>query len=400
VTVEADNLRGRVIEYLQNEQEADDERAAIQSVESQQEQTHPQSSDPDSPRLETISLARIAAKAIVPIWPGVLYRGKTTVIAGVPGDGKSLLSNDIAARKSAGQAWPCGRGQFEQGCSMFMTAEDDPADTLRPRFDAAGANTDLIELVRGVSRLDHDGKRVLDTVSLIEDLPRIEEKLIQLVATLLVIDPLTSFADADTNKTAPMRVLLDRVSQMAARTGVAVLVVTHLNKRSDARKALQLVAGSHIITAAVRVALVTARDPNDRHRRLLLPIKLNIDSDDGGFAFRIVVQSHAICGNVPRIEWEPERVADLTADEALIDSTPRAQAAVEKATEVQDWLRDLLRFEAVLATTIWSQAKEKKFSERRVRAALKSLKATCEVLGFQGRWHYRLPDSDGKGTHA
>jgi putative DNA primase/helicase len=349
-------------------------------------------------QLETIALAHVEPKPIVPIWPGALYAGKVTVLAGLPGDGKSLVSIDLAARISVGAVWPCGDGRFQKGQTLLLSVEDDPADTIRPRADVAGADSTVIEYIKGVSRIDEEtGKRVLDTVSLIADLPNIEAKITGIGVIYFIVDPLTSFAGNDTNKTADMRRLLDSLSQMAARTGVAVLVITHLNKRSDARKALQLVAGSHVITAAVRVVLASALDPNDKQRRLLLPIKVNIARNEGGFAFRINAQPHRICGDIPRCNWEPARVLDLTADDALIDSTPRAQAAVERANEVQDWLRDLLRFEPVLAATMWSQAKARKYSERRVRAALKALKASCEILGYQGRWHYRLPpESDAK----
>jgi putative DNA primase/helicase len=390
--VAPEDFAQRLKRWAENELEGDDERAAIQQIEQQQERNAPTG-------LETVALAHIQAKPIVPVWPGALYAGKVTVLAGIPGDGKSLVSIDIASRVSVGAAWPCRDGRCQQGRVLLLSVEDDPADTIRPRADVADGDPKRIEFIRGVSRIDENGRRVLDTVSLIADLPEIEAKITAFGVVYFIVDPLTSFAGNDTNKTADMRRLLDSLSRMAARTGVAVLVITHLNKRSDARKAMQLVAGSHVITAAVRVALVTARDPNDRHRRLLLPIKLNIARDDGGFAFQVTVQQHQVCGEVPRVVWEADRVIDVTADEALIDSTPRAQAAVEKANEVQDWLRDLLRREPVLASSVWRQAKDKGYGERRVRAALKALKATCEILGYQGRWHYRLPpESDTKGV--
>ncbi len=350
--------------------------------------------------LKTIRMSEVTAKPIVPIWPGVLYQGKVTVTAGVPGDGKSLSGEDIAARMSIGAKLPCGDGSFERANVLLLTAEDDPADTIRPRLDVAGADCAAIELIQGAYHFDaQTGIRGLSAVSLIDDLPAIEDRIIAVKAKLLIIDPLTSFATSDTNKTADMRRLFDSIAQMAAKTGIAVLIITHLNKRSDARKAMQMIAGSHVIVAAVRVALVTARDPNDKARRLLLPIKINIGPDEGGFAFRIVATNHPVCGEVPRIEWESERVVDVSADDALIDSTPRAQAAVEKSTEVQDWLRDLLHGEPVAAKTMWDRAKEQNYSERRVRAALKAIKAVSEILGFQGKWHYRLPESDRKTTH-
>ena len=345
--------------------------------------------------LKVARLSSVTPKPIRPLWPGYLYRGKVTVNAGIPGDGKSLSTIDIVARITAGNSWPVGDGRFEAAPVLLLTAEDDPADTIRPRLDMAGANTDLVELIEGVHHIDAvTSERSLDLVSLTDDLPAIERRIVEIGAHLWVIDPLTSFADADTNKTADMRRLLDGLAQMAARTGVAILVITHLNKRSDARKAMQMIAGSHVIVAAVRVVLVTARDPNDKDRRLVLPIKLNIGPDGTGFAFRIVVQSHPMCGDVPSVEWESEKVADMSADDVLMDSTPRAQAAVEKTIEVCDWLRDLLNGGPVEATVLWARAKEKQYSERRVKSALKSMNGTCEVLGYQGKWHYRLPEPD------
>ncbi len=35
--------------------------------------------------------------------------------------------------------------------------------------------------------------------------------------------------------------------------------------------------------------------------------------------------------------------------------------------------------------------KEKGYGERRVNTVLKAIRATCEILGYQGKWDYRLP---------
>lgn len=347
--------------------------------------------------LKVTTMSSIAAKPIEPLWAGCLYRGKLTVIAGIPGDGKSLLADDICARISAGAAWPVGDGSFAKSTVFLLTAEDDPADTIRPRLDVAGADNDLIKLIGGAYHVDEKtGERTLDMVSLISDLPAIERQIVDSGASLLVVDPLTSFSDSDTNKTGESRRLFDGMAQMAARTGVAILIITHMNKRSDARKAMQMIAGSHVIVAAVRVVLVTARDPNDKARRLLLPIKLNIGPDDTGFAFRVTPRVHAVCGDVPACEWEADGVEDMSADDVLIDNTPRAQAAVEKSNEVQDWLREYLKREPVAASSLWAKAKEMGYGERRVKQALKVIKASCEILGYQGKWHWRLTESGTK----
>ena len=354
----------------------------------------------DAP-LATIRMIDVVAQRIVPVWPGVLYRGKVTLIAGVPGDGKSLLAEDLAARISSGGAWPCGAGKFTAANVLLLTAEDDPADTIRPRLDVAGADCSKVVLIQGARVIDQRTKAAtLSAINLLGDLPCIEQRIAELGAKLLIIDPLTSFAASDNNKAESMRPLFDALAAMATRTGVAVLIITHLNKRSDATRAMHMVSGSHVIVAAVRVALVTARDPEDPARRLLLPVKLNIASDDGGFAFRILPTPHAIAGEVPRADWERDRVTDIAADDALIESTPRAQAAIERTQTLQAWARETLSRGPVLARRFWQLAEEAGHAEKAMRRALKAMGAQCELMGYQGQWHWKLPttptDLDGK----
>jgi putative DNA primase/helicase len=353
-------------------------------------------SGPPAGTLKTTRMSDVVAKPIEPLWPGFLYKGKVTVLAGIPGDGKSLTAVDLAARISTGKPWPVGEGEFAVASVLLLTAEDDPEDTIRPRLDVALADTGRIELIQGVHRVEvATGDRSLDAVSLANDLPAIERKISDATAAVLIIDLLTSFADSDTNETAAMRRLLDGLVGIAARTGVAILIITHMNKRSDARKAMQMIAGNHVIVAAVRVVLVTARDPNDTDRVLLLPIKLNIGPRNLGFGFRVGVKTHPIAGKQPMVEWEPEMVGDMSADDVLIDSTPRAQAAVEKSKEVQAWLREVLAKGPVEANELWALAKLHKYSERKVRDALTAIKAVSIAQGFPAKWRYELGPNSG-----
>jgi putative DNA primase/helicase len=66
--------------------------------------------------------------------------GKLTLIAGEPGLGKSQLSLAIAVAVTTGGAWPDGSGRAPLGSVIILSAEDGVADTIRPRFDAAGGD--------------------------------------------------------------------------------------------------------------------------------------------------------------------------------------------------------------------------------------------------------------------
>jgi hypothetical protein len=48
----------------------------------------------------------ITERKLIPLWPGVLWRGYPTILAGEAGLSKSTVSVDIAARLSRGDTWP------------------------------------------------------------------------------------------------------------------------------------------------------------------------------------------------------------------------------------------------------------------------------------------------------
>lgn len=112
------------------------------------------------------------------LWPGRIPLGKLMVIAGDAGLGKSLLTIDIAARVSNGAAFPDGAA-CAQGSVIFLSAEDDAADTIRPRLDAAGADVSRIHLLEAVRNVMADGKSVETSFNLERDVPALEDALRQ-----------------------------------------------------------------------------------------------------------------------------------------------------------------------------------------------------------------------------
>ena len=61
------------------------------------------------------------------------------LLAGMPGDGKSLITCDIAACVTRGDVWPDGSGRAPKGAVIILSSEDDTSDTIKPRLAAAGA---------------------------------------------------------------------------------------------------------------------------------------------------------------------------------------------------------------------------------------------------------------------
>jgi putative DNA primase/helicase len=104
---------------------------------------------PVAPSAIMRTFSEIKPETLKWLWPGRIPLGKLTLLIGDPGLGKSLVTIDIAARISRGSNFPDGE-RCEVGDVIFLSAEDDAADTIRPRLDAAGADVVRIHTLEGM----------------------------------------------------------------------------------------------------------------------------------------------------------------------------------------------------------------------------------------------------------
>jgi hypothetical protein len=88
-------------------------------------------------------LSEVEPEQVEWLWPGRLPFGKLAVLDGDPGLGKSAVVLDLAARVSPDLELPHGEHSEPSGV-VLLSAEDGLADTIRPRLDPAGADTERI----------------------------------------------------------------------------------------------------------------------------------------------------------------------------------------------------------------------------------------------------------------
>ncbi|MBN1341746.1 MAG: AAA family ATPase [Phycisphaerae bacterium] len=355
--------------------------------------TEPQSArapDPFSIRVDAVCLADVDPEPVVWLWPGRFALGKLSLIAGEPGLGKSFLTLDMAARVSRGDGWPCDGGtESEPGGVVLLSAEDDIKDTIVPRLITAGADRSRIQAMRALYQPQPGlGVGVEKPVpfSLLEHVPQLEQ-LIQRAAPckLVVVDPVSAFlGGTDSHNNSEVRSALSPLSDMAARSRVAVVAVTHLNKGQGS--ALNRVIGSVAFTAAARAAYVITRDEDDPARRLMLPAKNNLGRDADGFAYRLVGDP------IPCVQWEPAPVS-MSADEA-VSGHPRGRGPKPDALrDAEGWLFDFLSAGPQPAKEVYVRAAEDGHTRDTIRRAKAALGIETAKDGFQGPWTWVLPGS-------
>jgi hypothetical protein len=347
--------------------------------------------------LVTRRLSEIDAKPVTWLWPGRIARGKMSILAGNPGLGKSQVTASIAAIVTTGGYWPVDRSQCTPGDVVFLSAEDDPADTLRPRLEAAGADLNRVHVMESViSGYTPDGHAVNRAFSLQKDIQALSEKLSELGdVAAVVIDPITAYlGEVDSHRNAEVRALMAPLSELAARHSTAIIGISHLNK-SAGTEALMRVTGSLAFVAAARAAYLVAQDPEDKARRFFLPMKNNIGPDSSGLAFRIekaVVQTQSEPLQTSRVIWESDPVL-TTADEIM-----RPQQVPEYGSarrEAMEWLQGALS-NPTSATEVIRMAANMGIAEKTLRRAAEMLGVVSQKSGMKSGWTWSLPTKMAK----
>lgn len=338
-------------------------------------------------RLKLTRASDIIRKAIAWLWPGRIPLGKTIVIAGDPGLGKSTATVSLAAHVSTGSSWPDG-SPCPVGDVIFISAEDDAADTIGPRLDAAGADSNRVYIVGGVESLNRDGDPETKMLSLRRDQEAIREAVLALPeCRLIIVDPISAYLDgADSHNNAEVRALLAHLSELAGSIGAAIVFVTHLNKGSSG-PALYRATGSLAFVAAARAAFLVTRDKGDPDRRLFLPLKNNLGPDGNGMAYRIEVVD-----GVSRVAWEKDCIS-ISADEALgRDDDGDHESTL--AGSAADWLSDVLSGGPIPSNEVKKYAKEAGYSWATIRRAQAALGVKPQRTGGaagDGAWVWTLP---------
>lgn len=343
----------------------------------------------------TRRLSEVEPERLSWLWPGRLAIGKLAIIAGNGGLGKSTVTMDIASRVTTGIGWPDRPGErFEPGGVVLLSAEDDAADTIRPRMDAAGADVCRVTLLDGVSICERkDGPATESHIDLATDLPALEQAIEDTPdCKLVVIDPVTAYmGKADDHRNAEVRGLLAPLSRLAERRRVAVLCVTHLNKGQG--EAIHRIVGSIAFGAAARIALAVTKDPDDSSRRLMMNVKSNIAPEHTGLAFRVEPCSTNAEAGV--VVWDDEPV-QVTADAAMNsvgDGGGGNQTALDEAA---DWLADKLADGPLHAGEVKQEAKADGIAPRTLDRAKARLGVIAAPDGLRGPWCWRLPDESAE----
>jgi putative DNA primase/helicase len=330
--------------------------------------------------LELESFGDVQSESVRWLWNQRIPLGKLTIFAGDPGKGKSLVTVDIAARLSRGALFPDG-ARCTLGDTIFLSAEDDAADTIRPRLDAAEADVSRIHRVKAVRVMLGDGGTGESVFSLERDIEKLDDAIGKIPDTkLLVIDPVSAYmGKVDTHRDAEIRRVLAPLVDLASRRRVAAVGVMHLKKADTS--ALLRVGGSIGFVAAARVVWGFGEDPDTPDTRIMVAVKNNLAPLGNGLAYAI-----SAVGEAPRIVWRPG-VITLDANTVLSAERGEGHARGSRRADAETWLIGLLTpGEEMPVAKIMQKATTMKFSWRTVEQAKKECGVRAVKRGRGWAW--------------
>jgi AAA domain len=330
--------------------------------------------------LRLIRITDIRPQAISWLWPAYVPRGKLTLLDGDPEYGKSLITIDVAARLSRGRPLPDGSAGGPVRRTLFLQAEDSAEDTLRPRLEAAGADFEHVFVI------GRDGP-YSRPVRLPRHLRRMEELIRAESVDLVVLDPLVGFLTRATcvSNDQMVRQVLGPLAATAARSGVAVMMVRHLNKTGK-QKALYRGGGSIGIAGVARSAMLVTDHPRVKGERVLAVTKANLAERPPSLAYRVVPNPVG----QPVVEWTD--ILEMTADEALhpTDEPKQPEIGVLRAVE---WLVEYMSVGARPAREVIDAALAAGISERTLERAKGPADVISKLVSEGGKpkqWMWKL----------
>ena len=319
--------------------------------------------------LQMIKMSEIQSKEVAWLWYPFIPYGKLTIIQGDPGDGKTTLVLNIAAKLSKGEGLDSDMKLTEPLAVIYQSAEDGLADTVKPRLEAAGADCENISVI------DESKK----SLSMIDE--RLEEAIIKTRAKLLILDPIQAYlgGNMDMNRANEARDMTKKLAALAEKYQCAIVLVGHMNKAAG-NKAAYRGMGSIDFFAVARSVLLVGRVEGEENIRAVVQIKNNLAGFGHPKAFELSEDGFLWLGDY-----------EITADEVLGGIAPKAN----KLEQAKRLLRNLAETNnAMQSNEIFNLAEEQNISRRTLENAKKELGVKAKRINNSWYWELNKVKTD------
>ena len=313
------------------------------------------------------------------IWPGWIPKGVLVCVGADPGKGKTRLLLDLASRIWQGRAWPDGSpSTLPPRSSTLWVCGDRQFSQLAEAAPAFGLPDEALMLAADPD----EPTRILD-LDEPADVLYLTDAIRKRQPSMAIIDTIGNVTGRNLTKPQEARQVLTPLMDIAAQTGTAIVLVTHLSMDGNA-------LGRRIEGTCRTVIKLTEPDPENSPGHLKVavsktawkkPEPLGAIAEDDGFQF----------GEPPKM-----RAATTTATASGAPSK-RGRAPV-KRDACKAWLETYLAVGPARLAAIMSASRTAGYSNRSVYSAKETLDIEEFTVTGDGRsnvwWRIAVVDAD------
>jgi hypothetical protein len=265
----------------------------------------------------------------------------------------------------------------------MLASEDELADTIRPRLDAAGADCDRVFFLPDIKDLRNDFQKLRDAVDCVRD------------CRLIIIDPINAYVGpSDSHFQTVTQQIMEPLARLAAEKRIAVVAVAHFRKSEGA--AIYRAAGSLGFVATARAVWTVCRDDSTPGRYLFLPLKCNLAPAVSGLTFTIHSEN---ASTAPVVHWSDLPVTTPAADVLAMNARKRGPEAIE-LHDASVWLRKALAGGRRPAEDVTQAGTSLGFHERTLRRALHAIGGEAQKGEPWEGWWWSLPSNEASSSAA
>jgi hypothetical protein len=308
--------------------------------------------------------------------PGYLAAGKVNLPVGAEGIGKSLWSIRAIASVTSGESWGPFTINSDPADAVLIATEDGWEDTIRPRLEVARADLERVHVLCA----DDDGT---GTPASPDDMSALWEW--EIAPSLVVVDAWidTVPGGLQVKDAQKARQAVGPWKDYAAKSGAAVLLVTHTNRQEsqDIRNTYGL---SGALRQVARSTMYALEDP-DTKALFVGPDKSNLGAK--GVAHQFIktpiqhfaptVDSDGTVALLDSIGDDSKSIQDMLAEQAKATRPARKTAGIDK------WLSEILSNGPVPSKELEVMGELEGYSPDQLRSARKRLDVTTDKVRNQ-----------------
>jgi putative DNA primase/helicase len=347
-------------------------------------------------RVASVTAAEIQPERVRWASPRRIPLAEPTILAGVPGIGKTQLALELCAAATRNRL----DGDLTEPVDVaYISAEDSFTYTLVPRFLAAGGDPTRIHFFKAKQSQRGD---VDPSLQLPNDMAVIDAWMGETSSRILVLDPFVALIPPSLNshRDQHMRRAIAPLARMCHERNAVVLLILHLNKSQEG-DALSRLSGSVGFGAAARSVLLFACDPDDPdgengNRRILAHAKSNLGPKARSLAYRIetrIVESAS--GPVETSVAVRAGETNVSAGDLLGNTASRSEATAR--TEAREFLLSELAAGPVATKALRGSAEDAGVSWRSLERVKDSAGVRARKLGPVWGWEITSASNNPPG---